>query len=429
MRMAAVLLALLFEPVFWVSGAEAQPRAQGSAEATPTIGNDAVKERPPIVTLLTPGKRPHQLLRMRFEVGARRTLTMTIDSKAQLAVAGGAGLASQSPPLITTMEIQVDEVTPEGDALIRFRLTHAAVADTSALDPDAAASIGRALDSIVGLQGSYRCTVRGLVSDVWIGIPRDSSPMLRQLLEDVRQSLQQIAAPLPERRVGRGAKWRVETGLQLVRVRAVQCSTFRVTSMRRPIVNVDLAVEQSADPQTMAAPGIPENEWAELRSLRSIGGGKARWNLEQLGAVRAQMSSKLVMEIGVRDRAAREHAMTMTMSTDVTMLNEPSAARASVDPFDAQAVQTKIKTRLWQVRECYERELPIDPGLAGKVVMEFQIEESGRVSRAEAIENTTGSESIAACIGGELLLLRFDPGPEGGSVVFKYPFVFKPAQD
>ena len=67
--------------------------------------------------------------------------------------------------------------------------------------------------------------------------------------------------------------------------------------------------------------------------------------------------------------------------------------------------------------------------LAGKVVMELQIEESGRVSRAEALENTTRSESIAACIGGELRLLRFDPGPEGGSVVFKYPFVFKPAQD
>jgi len=26
-------------------------------------------------------------------------------------------------------------------------------------------------------------------------------------------------------------------------------------------------------------------------------------------------------------------------------------------------------------------------------------------------------------------LLRFDPGPKGGSVVFKYPFVFNPAQD
>ena len=423
------MLALLFEPVIWADGVEAQAATQGSAEATRAVGTGAAEQGPPTVTVLSPGKRPHHLLRWRFEEGVQRTLTTTIDSNVTLAVEGQAGPASQSPPLINTMEIHVDKVTPEGDALFSFAVTHAAIADTSALNPDAAADIGRVLDSMVGVQGSYRCTARGLVSDLRLDIPSDASPMLRQVLEDMRQALAQIAAPLPERSVGRGAKWRVETEVQLDRVRAVQRSTFRVISARPPIVNVDVAVEQSANPQTMVAPGIPEPQWPELRSLRSTGRGKARWNLEQLGAVRAQMSAKLIMELTARDETAREHAMTMTMSTDLAMLNEPSSARASADPFDARAVQAKIKTRLWRIRDCYERELPIDPGLAGKVTMEFQIEESGRVSRAEALENTTGSETVAACIGDELLLLHFDPGPEAGSVVFKYPFVFNPPQD
>lgn len=429
MRVAAILLALLFNPVMWANGVEAQPATPTGEKAPPTIGTGAAEQSPPAVTLLSAGKRPHHLLRWRFEEGVKRTLTMTIHSNVKLAVEGRAGPASQSSPLIHTMEIQVDKVTPEGDALLSFAVTHGAFADTSALDPDAAADIRRALDSMVGVQGSYRCTARGLVSDVRLDIPPDASPMLRQLLEDMRQSLRQIAAPLPERRVGRGAKWRVETELQLDRVRAVQRSTFRVVSVRQAIVNVDLVVEQSADPQAMVAPGTPEQQWPELRSLRSTGRGKARWNLDQLGAVRSQMSAKLIMELTVRDEAAREHAMTMTMSTDLAMLNEPSSTRANAKPFDAQAVQARIKTRLWRIRDCYENELPIDPGLAGKVIMEFQIEESGRVSRAEALENTTGSETVAACIGDELLLLRFDPGPEGGSVVFKYPFVFNPAQD
>ncbi|MEM7677650.1 MAG: AgmX/PglI C-terminal domain-containing protein, partial [Myxococcota bacterium] len=73
-----------------------------------------------------------------------------------------------------------------------------------------------------------------------------------------------------------------------------------------------------------------------------------------------------------------------------------------------------------------ERELGRNPTLAGKVTVEFTIVERGTVSNARAAENTTGSPAVASCVTAAVRRFRFRPGPEGGSVTFRYPFVFAP---
>jgi TonB family protein len=77
---------------------------------------------------------------------------------------------------------------------------------------------------------------------------------------------------------------------------------------------------------------------------------------------------------------------------------------------------------------CYERELRHDATLEGKVTVEFVVNTDGSVSNARAAENTFSNEAVAACVVSLALGLRFNPGPEGGSVTFQYPFVFSPAE-
>ena len=94
--------------------------------------------------------------------------------------------------------------------------------------------------------------------------------------------------------------------------------------------------------------------------------------------------------------------------------------------FDAATVQRQIKARLKSITRCYESELRKNPALAGKVTVSFTIEQRGNVTGAKAVENTTGSPAVADCVTRTVARFRFNPGPSGGSVTFRYPFVFQP---
>jgi len=97
--------------------------------------------------------------------------------------------------------------------------------------------------------------------------------------------------------------------------------------------------------------------------------------------------------------------------------------------FDSNLVIAKIRSRLGGIRACYERELRKNPTLAGKVTIEFAIEERGNVSGVKVAENTTGDAAVGECVANEIKRIpTFNPGPEGGKVVFSYPFVFAPQQ-
>jgi TonB family protein len=94
--------------------------------------------------------------------------------------------------------------------------------------------------------------------------------------------------------------------------------------------------------------------------------------------------------------------------------------------FDAKLVTAEVKKRLRAIQICYEQQLRRNPGLQGKVVVEFTIEQSGTVSKATATANTTNDPAVASCVVDTVKRFRFNPGPEGGSVTYSYPFVFAP---
>jgi TonB family protein len=89
-------------------------------------------------------------------------------------------------------------------------------------------------------------------------------------------------------------------------------------------------------------------------------------------------------------------------------------------------VTAEVKKRLRAIQVCYENQLRRNPGLQGKVTVEFTIEQSGTVSKANATGNTTNDPAVAACVVDTVKRFRFNPGPSGGSVTYSYPFVFAP---
>jgi TonB family protein len=94
--------------------------------------------------------------------------------------------------------------------------------------------------------------------------------------------------------------------------------------------------------------------------------------------------------------------------------------------FDSSVVVALIKTRLRAIQMCYEQQLRRNPTLAGKVTIEFSIQPRGNVTDVKVKENTTNDAAVGTCVANTVSTFRFNPGPEGGSVTYAYPFVFSP---
>ncbi|MCB9661727.1 MAG: AgmX/PglI C-terminal domain-containing protein [Polyangiales bacterium] len=93
--------------------------------------------------------------------------------------------------------------------------------------------------------------------------------------------------------------------------------------------------------------------------------------------------------------------------------------------FDSRIVASRIRGQASAIKRCYERELARNPTLRGTVRVEFTIQTSGAVSGATATENSV-SPAVGSCVTGVIGRLRFSPGPTGGSVRYRFPFVFEP---
>lgn len=116
------------------------------------------------------------------------------------------------------------------------------------------------------------------------------------------------------------------------------------------------------------------------------------------------------------------------------LLRPPPAEEASKPPSGVvlgslapAVIDARIKDNLGPIRLCYDRALPANPRLKGKIVMAFIIEPDGSVSIARVSTSNMDHEDVEDCIAETFRAIRF-PEPAGGGIVsVKYPLVFNSA--
>jgi outer membrane protein OmpA-like peptidoglycan-associated protein/thiol-disulfide isomerase/thioredoxin len=92
--------------------------------------------------------------------------------------------------------------------------------------------------------------------------------------------------------------------------------------------------------------------------------------------------------------------------------------------LDKDAIQRVIRGHVAEIRYCYEKQLLRKPGLEGKVTAELVISTTGAVQSARIADTTLHDAEVEGCIVTTIRRWQF-PKPKGGSVVVKYPFVFR----
>lgn len=89
--------------------------------------------------------------------------------------------------------------------------------------------------------------------------------------------------------------------------------------------------------------------------------------------------------------------------------------------FDSSQVSSRLRSLQASINRCYEQQLATNPGLEGRVGVQFTITESGTVS---GVEVDAPNAALGTCVSGVLGRMRFNPAPVGGSVRYSTAFVF-----
>ena len=92
--------------------------------------------------------------------------------------------------------------------------------------------------------------------------------------------------------------------------------------------------------------------------------------------------------------------------------------------LEKEEIKEVIQSHTEEIRYCYTKVLTVEPELEGKVVVRFEIRETGKVGTVEITESTLNHESVEGCIVAAIRKWVF-PEPRNEDTVFvTYPFIF-----
>ena len=112
----------------------------------------------------------------------------------------------------------------------------------------------------------------------------------------------------------------------------------------------------------------------------------------------------------------------------VTVVRPPSGPGWIPDPidptFDPRELHRALRARMGAVRACYEGELTHgNPNLSGRIQVGLTVQPMGNLSGVRVVENSTGSESLGACVVRAVSRVRLRRGPSS-PLQAEYPMVF-----
>lgn len=262
------------------SGTSTAPKADdvSSLKADDVASPEADAGSKTTVKLLEPGAEPRTALRYKFQ--ANRSEEMIMEMSMAMAVEMGDLKQPETsvPGTRMTMTIDGKDVSPEGDLHYEFELTQVEVLSTPSDNPMIVNMMKQQVNSMQGLSGSATVTSRGFAKEAEIKPPPGIDAQTKQFMDNMKQSMNQMSAPLPEEPVGRGARWEVTMPVETPAMKLTQIATYTLSEIQDDKVKFDVAIKQTAPPQDIAAPGAK----VSLESLDSSGTGTIEMQMTNL---------------------------------------------------------------------------------------------------------------------------------------------------
>ncbi len=234
------------------------------------------------VKLLDPGAQPRTALRYKFQANRTEKLVMEMSMAMAMEIGDQKRPETQVPATRMTMTIDSKEVSPEGDLHYEFKLEQVEVLPNPGVDPTMANAMKQQMSRMLGLSGSATVTSRGFIKDAEIKPPPGIDPQIRQSMDNINQSINQMSAPLPEEPVGRDARWQVTMPMETPAMKFTQIATYTLSEIQGDKVKFDITIKQSAPPQEIDTPGEAPGVKMSLESFNSSGTGTVELQMTNL---------------------------------------------------------------------------------------------------------------------------------------------------
>ena len=255
-------------------------------EASTSVPTAAAAPASPLTAtmrLLDAGRPPRKKLRYAWRHDRKETLTIDLRTTAATEVEGERPAETPLPRVRIVVAIAPQSVTPEGDLLYAWHVTSTEVTPAAAANPQLADGMRAEVATISRLAGTASVTSRGLAQEVNVDATTvTDAGATGQMVEQVRQTLRDLAAPLPEEEVGPGGRWEKLSQLAARDAVVTQTETFSLASLGGSKGDVDDILAQTAPPQTLPTPGALGARPARLESMLATGASKTHFDLTRL---------------------------------------------------------------------------------------------------------------------------------------------------
>ena len=344
---ASLLAAALASPACSKTDAGATGDAAGPAVGAPSAAPPAAAasarselalapaDAPPArMKLLDAGQAPRRKLRYAWRTGQRETLVMDLKTSASTEEGASRQPEIQLPPVHIVLAIDPKETSPAGDLSFAWRVTSTAVNPDSQTPSTLTDGMRAEVAAIGHLSGTAVVTSCGISTRISIDEEQwheasqsgeagasqagPASAVTGQMVEQVRQTLRDVAAPFPEEEVGPGARWEKLSQLASRDARVTQTEVFTLTQITATTGALDDILAQTAPPQPLLSPGGAPGSQARIESMLASGDGKTQFDLTRL-VPQTRFGGTTTMVVSSRSREEDDRRMTMIMRVEILL--------------------------------------------------------------------------------------------------------------
>jgi hypothetical protein len=258
------------------------PEGEASTQQAASLADDLRATPGESMKLLDQGQPPRRKLRYAWRATQSEQLSMDLRTAISTENAAAPQPEVPLPSVHITIAVDPKSVTPDGDLRYAWRVTSATVDAAEETPSQVAEGIRVEVAEIARMSGSALVTNRGLSKEVTIDSRKPNKPSGTGMAEGVRQTLRDVAAPLPEEPVGLGARWRRLSQLDVKDAIVTQAETFRLGELQGDRGLLEDALAQTAPPQALPAPAGLQGPPARMESMLASGQVRMQFDLSRL---------------------------------------------------------------------------------------------------------------------------------------------------
>ncbi|MEO1428669.1 MAG: DUF6263 family protein [Cyanobacteria bacterium J06632_19] len=235
------------------------------------------------ITLITPGAQPRQRLRFVPQTGQKETADMQMDMNMSMSVDGKEAPSFKIPGTSLKLNTTVNKVEQNGDIYYDFSYDDVDIVGESNLPASALKDMRREIKKMQGLKGNVIVDNKGQTKKANFIVPKNFNPALKQTMDQLKNSIEQLSAQVPTEAVGKGAKWQVTSNINFNGITLVQTANYELVDIQDGIATMNINLTQKAPgAQKIVLPQIPKGMTMTMESYNANGTGQSKIALNRI---------------------------------------------------------------------------------------------------------------------------------------------------